>query len=136
MMTRKRRKITLPDTPPSLEIDARSKKPVTKVIPKASKLKSSKGKEPKAKYLGKGKTIEPLQEENPEITSSEDHQAQEANMQPDLSTDARYDESETFILVSIEFSRRRRKLFLPTKSIYVEETHLMDEQAKVSNLSR
>lgn len=37
IMTRKRRKLMLPDTSPSSEIDARSKKPITKAIPKASK---------------------------------------------------------------------------------------------------
>ena len=59
-MTRKRRKLILPDTYPSSEIDARSKKPVTKAIPKTSKLKYYKGKEPKAKALRKGKDVEPL----------------------------------------------------------------------------
>ena len=75
IMTRKRRKLILLDTSPSSEIDARSKNPITKAIPKASKLKSYKGKEPKLKALRKGKDVEPLQEENPEIPSSEYHQA-------------------------------------------------------------
>ena len=60
-MTRKRRKLVIPDTSPSLEIDTRSKKPVTKAIPKASKLKSHTGKEIKDKPLRKGKVVEPLQ---------------------------------------------------------------------------
>ena len=68
-MTRKRRKLILPDTSPSSEIDARSKNPITKAIPKASKLKSYKGKEPKFKALRKGKAVDPLQEEILEILS-------------------------------------------------------------------
>ena len=40
VMTRKRRKLVLPDTSPSSEIDTRSKNPITKVVPKASKLKT------------------------------------------------------------------------------------------------
>ena len=35
-----------------------------------------------------GKVVEPLQEEIIEILRSEDHQAQEGDMQPNLSTDA------------------------------------------------
>ena len=51
VMTRKRRKLVLLDTSPSLEIDTRSKKLVTKVVPKASKLKNHIGKELKDKDL-------------------------------------------------------------------------------------
>ena len=87
-MTRKRRKLVLHDTSPSSEIDTRSKNPVTKVIPKASRLKSHIVKELKDKALRKGKAIEPLQEESLEILSSEDHQNQEADLQPDLSINA------------------------------------------------
>lgn len=129
IMTRKRWKLILPDTSPSLEIDARSKKPVTKDISKAFNLKSHKGKEFKARALRKGKVVEPLQKESLEILSSEDHQDQEANMQPDLSTDAGYDEPDTFNPTSIDFSRARRRLLLPTESNSTEETLLMDEQA-------
>ena len=60
IMTSQRRKLILPDTSPSSEIDARSKNHVTKAIPKTSKLKSYKGKEPKAKALRKGKVVELL----------------------------------------------------------------------------
>ena len=67
IMTRKRRKIILPSTSPSSEIDARRKNPSTKAISKASKLKYYKGKELKAKALRKGKVVEPLQEESLEI---------------------------------------------------------------------
>ena len=56
-MTRKRMKLVLPDTSPSSEIDTRSKKHVTKAIPKASKLKSHTGEELKAKALRKGKSL-------------------------------------------------------------------------------
>ena len=80
IMTRKRRKLILLDTSPSSEIDARSKNPIKKAIPKASKLKYYKGKEPKVKSLWKGKVVEPLQEESLEIISLEDHQAQESNL--------------------------------------------------------
>jgi hypothetical protein len=73
-MTRKRRKLVLPDTSPSSEIDTRSKNPITKVVPKASKLKTHIGKELKDKSLRKGKVVEPLQEERLEILSSKDHQ--------------------------------------------------------------
>ena len=81
--TRKRRKLVLPDTSPSSEIDTRSKKPVTKAVPKASKLKTHTGKEIKDKALRKGKVVEPLQEEILEILSSKDHQTQEVDVQPD-----------------------------------------------------
>ena len=90
-------------------------------------MKSYKGKEPKAKALRKGKVVEPLQEENPEIPNSKDHQAQEADLHPNLSIDVRYDESDIFSPTSTEFFRRRRKLFSLTESISTEETHLMDE---------
>ena len=79
-MTRKRRKLILPDTSPSSEIDARSKKPITKAISKDCKLKYYKGKEPKVKDLRNGKVVEPLQEESLKILSSEDHQAQEEDL--------------------------------------------------------
>ena len=120
IMTRKRRKLILPDTSPSSEIDARSKKPVPKAIPKASKLKYYIGKEFKARVLKKDKAIEPLQEQSLEILSSEDHQAQEVDMHPDLSTNVGYDEPDTFILASTEFSRARRRLLLPTESTSAE----------------
>ena len=126
-MIRKRRKLILPDTFPSSKIDARSKNPVTKAIHKSSKLKSHKGKELKEKTLRKGKDVEPLQEESLEILSLEYYQAQEANMQLDLSTDAGYDEHDTFSPTSTEFSRARRRLLFPTKSTSTEETLLMDE---------
>ena len=74
VMTRKRRKLVLLDTSPSSEIDTRSKKPITKVIPKASKLKTHSRKELKDKAQRKGKVVEPMQEESLEILSSEDHQ--------------------------------------------------------------
>ena len=73
-MTRKRRKLVLHDTSPSSDIDTRSKKPITKAIPKAYKLKTHIGKEVKDKALRKGKVVEPLQEESLEILSSEDNQ--------------------------------------------------------------
>ena len=135
-MTRKRRKLVLLDTSPSSEIDARSKKPVTKAIPKASKLKSHKGKELKARALRKGKVVEPLQEESLEILSLEDHRAQEAYMQPDLSTDDGYDETDTFIPTSTKFSRERKRLFSPTESTSAKETHLVDEQVEVGSSSQ
>ena len=59
-MTRKRRKLVLPDTSPSLEINTRSKKPITKAIPKAYKLKTHTEKELKDKALNKVKVVEPL----------------------------------------------------------------------------
>lgn len=96
VMTRKRRKLILPDTSPSSEIDTKSKKPVTKAIPKASKLKTHTRKELKDKALRKGKAVEPLQEESLEILSSEYHQTQETYVQPDQSTDTGYDEADTF----------------------------------------
>ena len=60
IMTRKRWTLVLPDTSPSSEIDTRSRKHVTKAIPKASKLKSHIGKELKDKAQRKGKVVEPL----------------------------------------------------------------------------
>ena len=75
VMRRKRRKLILPDTSTSSEIDTRSKKPITKAIPKDYKLKTHTGKELKDKALRKGKVVEPLQEESLEILSSEDYQA-------------------------------------------------------------
>ena len=119
-MTRKRRKLVLPDIYPLSEIDTRSKKPVTKVIPKASKLKYHTRKELRDKALSKGKVVEPLQEESLEILSSEDHQTQEADLQLDLSTDAGYDEADTFSLASTKYSKKRRRLYLPSDSTFAE----------------
>ena len=79
-MTRKRRKLVLPDTSPSSEIDIRSKNHVTKVSPKASKLKTHTGKELKDEALRKGKDVEPLQLGSFQILSSEDHQTQEIDV--------------------------------------------------------
>jgi hypothetical protein len=118
VMTRKRRKLVLSETSPSSEIDTRSKKPVTRTIPKASKLKTHIGKELKDKALRKGKVVEPLQEESLEILSSKDHQTQETNVHLDQSTDAGYDEVDTFNPTSTKSSKARRRHYLPSDSTF------------------
>ena len=67
--------------------------------------------------MRKGKVVEPLQEESIEILRSEDHQAQEGDMRPDLSIDVGYDEPDTLNPTSTKNSRVRRRLYLPSKSI-------------------
>ena len=74
-----------------------------------------------------GKVVEPLQEDIIEILRSEDHQAQEGDMRPDLSIDAWYDDPDTFSPSSTEFYCERRRLLFPTESTSTGETHLIDE---------
>ena len=57
-------------------------------------------------------------------------------MQPDLSTDAGYDEPDTFKPTSTEFSRARRILLLPIESTSTKENLLMDEQEEVGSHSK
>lgn len=52
-----------------------------------------------------------------------------------MSTDVGYDERETFIPSFLDFAKIRRRLFLPTSSIFKNGTYFLDEQEVVGSPS-
>ena len=57
-------------------------------------------------------------------------------MQPDQSTDERYDEADTFSPTSTKYSKERRRLYLPSDSTFGEENPLIDEHVEVGSPSK
>ena len=75
--------------------------------------------------MGKGKAKEPLQEEIPNPTSTDE----------DLLHEAGSDESKTLIPSFSDCAKRRRRLFLPTSSISEDEAYSLGEQEEVRSPS-
>ena len=85
--------------------------------------------------MEKAKAKEPLQEGIPNPLSTKDNLPHEANVHLELSTDAGYDEPETFIPPFLDFNKRRKRLFLPASSIFEDEAYFLGEQEEVGSPS-